>query len=448
MNKKKWTLLVCCLLLASGYYKLFYKTFSEKVVAKSADCIIALDVKRIINTMIWNVITTPGQWKKGSIFPSGKDGIDWYDMVKVPDYVFVFHSAGQPANAWYTVLEINNRNDFSKGLQQYGFEKKEDLLFSKQLGILLLQKGDTLLISNLAPEDHQYLRQTADDLFIKMQYSARATVKTNVDASSHLSIQFSKNTFMKDAAVIKANFDKNSIRAEASLIPAEGLDFNESSFSYPVNSLCALGFTQPSQAVYNLISDSTRATISKALNFDIDSLLLPVNHNYTMDITAIQSRTDSAISYVYDENFIPVQKVVVNQVMEPSFNFTITGQGIPQVYNYWQNNGKLESTVEGDLFIPMPFVKSYCSQKNSQELTITSRNYTALAADKKVHCVFFFNILLSKIPIPVIKFLPDGIMKLITNIESLNVTAQKNKERIEVHAILNKKENDLPIIEW
>ena len=61
---------------------------------------------------------------------------------------------------------------------------------------------------------------------------------------------------------------------------------------------------------------------------------------------------------------------------------------------------------------------------------------------------FFFNILLSKIPIPVIKFLPDGIMKLITNIESLNVTAQKNKERIEVHAILNKKENDLPIIEW
>jgi hypothetical protein len=448
MNKKKWALLVCCLLLLAGYYKLFYKTYSEKAVAKSADCIIALDVKRIINTVIWNVITTPSQWKKGSIFPSDEGGVDWDDMVKIPDYVFVFHSAHQPVNAWYTVLQINKKEDFQKGLQQYGFEKKEDLLFSKRLGVLLLQMGDTLLVSNLAPEDQQYLRQTAGELFVKKQHCTRATVKTNVEASSHLSIQLLKNKFIKDAAVIKANFDKNSIRADASFIASEAFDFSESSFSYAANSLVALGFTQPSPAVYNLISDSSRATISKALNFDIDSLFLPGNHQYTVDITSIQSRTDSAISYVYDDNFTPVEKVVVNQVMEPSFNFSIAGQGSPRVYGYWRNNGKLESTVEGDLFIPMPFVKSYCSKKSDQELSITSRNYTAPAADKKLHCFFFINIVLSKIPIPVIKFLPDAVMKMITNMESLNVIAQKNKERIEVHAVLTKKENDLPLIEW
>ncbi len=448
MTKKKRTLLIVCILLLAGCYKLFYKTYSESVVAKNADCIISIDVKRIINTVIWNTITTPGQWKKPSFFSSDKDKVDWDDMVKAPDYIFVFHSVNHPINAWYVVLEIKDKDDFNKGLQQYHFEKEADLYFSKQLGIVLLKNGNNLLVGNLAVTDKKYIRETASELFIKKEYAAKNLFKKNTDASSHLAVQIFKNNFLKEDAVIKANFDKATITVEAMLYPDAKFNFTENNFSYSGNTLCSTGFTQPSAAVYSLLTDSSRAAISRALNFNIDSLMLSKNNHYCLDIGAIQPRIDSAISYSYDDNFNRIEKVVVNTVLEPSFNFTIRGNGSASVYNYWQNNGKLERTSKGDLFIPMPFVKSYCNRKSNQELNVISNNYTTTPADKNINCVFFLNVLLTKIPAPLMKYLPGDLSTALGNIESIQITAQKSEEQINVHGNLNKKKNDLPIVEW
>ena len=89
MSKKKWLLLLLCILLVFGYIKLFYKTYNENTIPKTADCIIAIDVKRITNTILWNIITTPSQWKLGGVFFGDKEG-RWRDMITIPDYIFLF----------------------------------------------------------------------------------------------------------------------------------------------------------------------------------------------------------------------------------------------------------------------------------------------------------------------------------------------------------------------
>ena len=85
MSKKKWALVLLAGLLVFGYIKLFYKTYSETSIAKSADCIVVVDVKRIINTVIWNYITTPSQWKIGKLFSKKSDEISLKDMFVLPD---------------------------------------------------------------------------------------------------------------------------------------------------------------------------------------------------------------------------------------------------------------------------------------------------------------------------------------------------------------------------
>ena len=448
MTKKKWVLLLLFILLLFGYIKFFYKTYSETTVAKTADCIIALDVKRITNTFIWNIITTPSQWKFSSSSKEDEDKVSLEDMVRLPDYIFVFHSANHPLNAWYTVLEIKDKDDFAKGLQQFHFEKKDGLFASKELGIELIQSGNQLLVGNIAVEDKNYLRQIANELFTQKQYAAKDLLKKNIDAESHLSGQIAKNNFLQSECLISANFDKDKIAASTGFAPKFNTNFAVNNFMYSDSSLCTLAFTQPYPSIHTLLPDSAWAGISKVVNFNIDSLLLPTNILYQLDIKGIYPRGDSAISYTYDDNFNPVEKVVVNVVEEPAFDFTVEGVEGSPVYNYWKRNSKLEKTATGELFTPIPFVKSYCSIKNEKQLSVTSNNYKAAPAKHAVQCILFFKLLLTKIPPSLMKYLPDEVVALTKNMESLELTVNNEKGQIIIHGIFKKKKNDLPIIEW
>ena len=449
MNKKRWALLILCILLLVGYYKLFYKTWNNEGVTKNADCIIELDIKKITNTLIWNFITTPSQWKNISFFSSsGDDKVSWDDMVKLPDYVFVFHKAGEPQNAFYTVVEINDKEDFEKGLKQFHFTKTATGSYvSEETGIEFMQSGNKLLVGNAAVEDKKYIAQVADELFKQKQFISEDSLKKNITASSHVSLLLFKNSFWSQEQLVTAGFDKNTITIEAVVTPKNGMNLTEKKFTYCENSLCSFGFALPLSNVKQAIPDSLWVSISKAVNFNIDSLLLKTNHYYQLDIEGFHSRVDSAISYTYDDDFNPIEKVVVNNVEEPAFNFTVHGDSVSNIYNYWNSNGKLEKSGDSNLFTPVPFVKSCCFIKNEKELTVTSDNYKNASADKSIDCILFFKLLVTKIPLSLQKYFQPGILRALKNIESAEATATNEKGQIIFRVRFNKKKNDLPLIE-
>jgi hypothetical protein len=446
MNKKKWALLLLCGLLIFGYIKLFYKTFSETAVPKSADCIIALDVKRTTNTIIWNFITTPSQWKTPSVSKSDKSGVSWKDMVDIPDYVLAFHSKGQPANIWHTLLHVKDENDFAKGLVQYHFEKKNtDEYVNKETGIRILKKENKVLISN-AVFENIYAAQVADEIFIQKTYIARETLAKVIAAKSHLAIHVAANSFLQQDGIVTANFDKQKIEINSTLTPHTQYSFTENNFSFSDSSLFALGFTQPPTAVYALLNDSSKINISRAFNINIDSLFLQSNKHYSLNVTAITPRVDSAITYEYDDNFNKVEKVVVNNVEEPALNFTIVGDSVINIYNHWKRTGNVNQTDTGELFTAMPFVKSYCHLKNKNELNITAANYSPIAMNLSSNCIFFLQMLFFKVPPSLLKYLPGNIQNSIANIQSLQFSAIKNNNHMVLHCTFYKKKNDLPII--
>ncbi|MBK7884160.1 MAG: hypothetical protein IPJ81_10485 [Chitinophagaceae bacterium] len=448
MTKKKWALLILFAIAIFGYIKFFYKTYNETNIAQSADCIIALDVKKITNTIIWNTITTPSQWKTGNIFsPGSSDEVNWKDMVKIPDYIFTFHVRNQPANTWHTVLQVKDENDFTKGLQHYNFKKlNNNEYFCEKFGILIFKDDDKILVTNASVENHKYLLDVAHELFTKKTYIAKETIKKIIAAKSHMAVHIKKNSFLQEDAIITGNFDKNKIEINGTIKPHKQYSFPENYFSYPDSSLCSIGFTQPSRGVYLLLEENSKNKISKALDMNIDSLFLENNKSYSVDLAAIESRADSAITYAYDDDFNKVEKVVVNNIDEPVFNFIISGSNADNIYTYFNRTGKLEKTNKGELFTGMPLVKSYCSITNKNELQITSDNYQFLASGKNINCMLCMNLFFTKIPSPLLKYLPDSLIKTIKNLSSLQIFGKKEKDQILVNCKLNKKKNDLPLI--
>jgi hypothetical protein len=447
MSKRKWVLLLLCGLLLIGYIKLFYKTHSEKVVAKTADAVMAIDVKRITNTIIWQFITTPRLWK---ISTSSKksDEINWKDIINLPDYILAFHAGGQPANAWYTVLTIKDETLFSKGLQQYHFEKSDSNIYiSNELGIQFYKHDKEIVVTTTLVQN-TLLKKVADELFVQKAYVAKTELINLLDAKSHVAFTLRANEFLEKDAIVKANFNSNSITIESDVMPKKAFAFSENIFNYHSNTLLSLGFTQPSANFLALLKDSAKSNINKAININIDSFLLPSNKYYCLDIASIKPRVDSAISYTYDDDFNKIEKVVVNNIEEPSFNFSIVGDSVAAVYNNWLSAGKLEEMTAGKWFLPMPFVKSYVTIKAKNTLAITANNYDLVKPDQTINCIFFTKLLCSKISPSLIKYLPEDIKKALANIETIDIVATKNKELIVLKALFVKKKNDLPIIAW
>jgi hypothetical protein len=441
---------VLIVIAAWGYFKLFYKTYNTAAVAKTADCIIVLDVKRITNTIIWNWITTPSQWKNISFSSSkNKDAVDWKDMAAIPDYVFVFHAAHQPAGIWYAVLQVKDEHDFEKGLSQFSFEKLGNNSFiSTKNGIQFFKAGEKLLVSNASLSDSNYLSQVAREIFTDKNYVSQQTLDKTIAAKSHLAISIAANNFLQEDAVITGNFDKSKIEINGNLSPKKQFIFAENNFSFYNNSLCTLDFTQSSAAVFGLLSNTDKDNISKALNFNIDSVFLQNNQYYSLHVAGIKPRIDSAISYAYDNDFNQVQKVVVNTVQEPAFNFSIYGDSTANIYNYFVSAGKTETTDAGQLFKPMPFVKSYCSIKTNKEFNIVSANYQPTSNVSTGNAVLYFYLLLTKIPGDLLRYLPDAVVKATGNIESIQIKTTKEKEQLNFNCIFQKKNNGLPIINW
>jgi hypothetical protein len=448
MNKKKWALVVLCGLIIFGYIKLFYKTYNENVVAKSADSIVAIDVKRITNTIIWQYITTPNLWKISSSNNVETDIVSWKDMVEIPDYVLAFHASRQPANAWYSVLKIRDDAVFTKGIQQQHFEKIDSNVYvSKEVGIQFYKNGNSILVTT-ASEESNDLTKIATELFLQKNYISKIDLAKVINAKSHVALKLHVDNFLQEDGIITANFDANKITIEGNVIPKKEFSFTENNFSHNGISLLTLSFTQPPTNVFALLNDSAKANISRAINVNIDSLMLPSNKWYNLDVAGILPRTDSAITYTYDDDFNKVEKVVVNNIEEPAFNFTIYGDSVSEIYNNWIFSTKLEKTNAGFLFTPMPFVKSYCRVIGKNTLEVTANNYVAKTTDKNTNCIFFINVMLSKIPASLLKYAPTDVAKAIENFETIEIVAKKNEGKIFMQASIRKKKTDKPIWEF
>lgn len=430
MSRFKWWILIVILTGTIACYFLFFKTFSEKTVSADADHIISLDVKRITNTVIWNYLTTPELWKSDKQLPKPKK-TDWSDIVRLPDYIFIFHVKNQPVNAWYTVFEIKNEEDFNKGLSEFGFTKigNKPLFISKQMGLAVMRYANKILVGNEVLENKELIEETANKLFLEQKYIERQKLKQHTEIPKHLVWNFKGDHFF-ETITGQAELDKEKISASINIILSQPINFEPVVFNKPVDFMASLGMTQPPDTLYNLINDSIRQTASRWLNFNIDSLFLPDNRFYQTNVNSLITRVDTAISYVFDEDFNQVEKKVLNQVVEPAFNFTLKGIGATSLYNYWNTIGILQNTNEGNLFTAMPLVKTYCTLKEKDALSLVAENFRntpkTTATDS---CLFYAYIDFERIPEMLLKYLPNEVLPFLQKIATVNLTLKNEGDK-------------------
>jgi sporulation protein YlmC with PRC-barrel domain len=185
MSKKKWMLAILLVLAIFGWYKLFYKTYNVNAVAQNADAIVAIDVKRITNTVIWQFITTPSQWKISSGSSKKETTINWKDVIEIPDYILAFHVKNQPNNVWHTKLTIKSGAKLDRALSQYNFKAiGNNEYINEELGVYIFYTNNQILVSSLTAENKAYAKEVVDELFTQKKFIAKEKLNTLIDGKS------------------------------------------------------------------------------------------------------------------------------------------------------------------------------------------------------------------------------------------------------------------------
>lgn len=428
-KKNYWFFIIAILIAVTAWFFLFYKTYTEKYVAHDADQIISIDIKKITNTAIWQLITTPSQWKKSSSSGDSKKN-KLKKLVKLPDYIFIFHKTGQPINAWYSVLPVKNPGDFDQQAAALHFKNipGSQRFVSDSLGIEFIKSGNQLLLGNALVADKNLIEQTAKELFVEEKHITRNRLNQLMITSAHVSWQAFENGSWKEAAGT-INFDKKSVNALATITLTEETGFEQKSFSYPDSAFISVGAMQPPQAIYKLIPETLKERISHLFNFSIDTLLLSNANYYQLQVSRFTQKEDTAISYTYDDDFNPVEKKVINKTTEPDFSFNINSSNPEEIYQFWKRSGILDTTDQGVLFTPMPFVKTYLkTDLASNQLLAQSVGYNSPPAkDSTIPCMAFTTIHPQLLPDSIANYFPQSMGPFFKKLGLISLLANSPK---------------------
>lgn len=439
MKIKYWLLLLFVGILIFGYTKLFYSSINKTAVPSNADMVATIDVKKIARTVIWDIVTHTSKWKIKSSSVDTSGNVNIKDVFVLPDYAQAFHIKGEPTNVWYTVLQIADEDLFAKALKQYGFSTLPNNQYSsvdKKIG--LLKNGSNVIVSSFELDSANNLNKISDLLFVKKDFLPAEKLNQITAANSHITMFVAANNFLQKDAIFKANITNDNIVLDGELMPKDAFSFIENNFSYSNASMINMGFTQPTKSVYNAIGANDKANISKTIGVNMDTLFAASNKYYQLQVQGIVPRIDSAITYTYDDDFNAIQKVVVNNVEEPMYNFVVVGDSVQDIFRNWVSNKTLVADSAAQLFRPMPFVKSYCTVPDKNTLEIAPKNYTKANANQNIKAVFFANIIVEKIGEKYFNYFPDDVKKVMQKISRVNITCNKSNTTLVLNATILK----------
>lgn len=138
------------------------------------------------------------------------------------------------------------------------------------------------------------------------------------------------------------------------------------------------------------LTEKQKKKFSKLTSLSLDAIMQKWSGDFSLNIASIEHKTDTIVTYEYDDDFNKVEKKSTQKLVNPNLNFNVSGV---QLYDYFVAQNAIQ-LVEGDsLFTTIPLFKLYANHSN-EAITISSDKEMKLQNSKTSDSKFslFLNI--------------------------------------------------------
>lgn len=431
MRRAWWGMLMVIFICFFGYWALYFKQYQENAVPNNADIIATVDVKNVSRKIIKAFLADPSRWTGTSGKPS--KSFNWRKVFKIPDYLCLFHMAGQGGGNWYTRLKIKNRQKFNEAISLFHFTKKniESLVIysSAEIGVRFLVKDSEVIAATFSCSPNEVI-QAGDDLFSSGRYLPAMSAKMFTNSLHDAVLLFRNGNYFKQQGTVAIDVNGGEVNVSGRLFPLmdplSGIDIPAKGHE----GILSLSLAPIPFPYLRLVPDSVVNKLTKQIGFPADSLFLNDRYNWQFNLLGFRQRWDTAINFEFDENFNEVQKSTIIKSTEPEMQITASGVGAENIFSMMQSMGLLEDEKGKRRFTGFPLWPVYANYTKGNFIigNTTNAGLRNHQEDEIMHLVMHPSL----IPDSLYRFVPDVLRPWLQKTKSIQVKLEGTGAAVKV----------------
>ena len=369
-------------LILAGIVFIGFKLFNRKVrvnnpIPTYAEALISLDYVNIRNTLLSNYLfDSQGDLENPFLVEFQKSGL------KIPNYVIGFTCSDENSVGFFTSFEIENKALFQSyvdSLTEKANYRKTDstgFIFSSLKGKLFFfydsNKSKVVISTGINLKEKLISKVFQDVLnetnLLQTDHQLFTQIKTS---SNHGLIWFGKGKRIEKESWLTINLEKNELKLEGDIFLKEAYRFKEMNDYVIARHDCQIGLDYrgcDSPFLNELMNVVDKEKFKKITNFSIDSLVEYSHNSLRFDYWGTEIKTDTSLTYEYDDNFNKVEKIAITQTRHPQFELKIDGEG-DELFNYLLRDSCIKPIDYYYVFTSFPFSEVYANPDNGLRLT-------------------------------------------------------------------------------
>ena len=392
MKKKLVFIFLGILTLLCVLYFLRYKralVFEDKV-PKPATEVIHVNLRQIEHHILVDAIKNPLKFIDFKLPTKKKDSLLLKKIISIPRNLFFYTNDAQFNGIWISsFIKIKKQEKLSAYLIRDGFVKSNDeddvTLFNKKNVALAIK--DKQLIVAFKENKEATISAVAIEVFNENMFLSETSdvLKSIVNSKSDISYAAVKDNF------VEANFKNGLFEVLGTLHSDVFLTLKDSDFSKNSLGYISTKINKEHKLFKALIIEENRRKFNNFTKLSIDSIISKWSGNFALNLKVINSKKDTIVTYDYDDDFNKIEKIAVQELTVPEFDFSFDADS--NLFGYLSNKNAIQVIESDTVFTSMPLYKLYASTTATALNIATQKDFSGFSMkENKIKLNAYLNI--------------------------------------------------------
>ncbi|MCF6347960.1 MAG: hypothetical protein L3J20_06645 [Flavobacteriaceae bacterium] len=360
MKKKRVYIFIGIGILLMLLYLFRYKQDSTFInrIPNSATAIININTRQLEHHIVFDFLKHPITYLKSET--TARDSIKKPKFsltkgIEIPKNILFFTNNSTLKKAWYSsVFEMSNPEELSRYLLTKNF-KKNNTIYSKDNFVFALK--DKQLIIAITYDKKSNITEAIQTIFNEKDFlnDGSPLLKPILENASDICLTTTNHDFFE------ANFKDGMFKIQGKANPNFDLFISTMQPEFTQNSLAFItGKINKTHVLFkNSLQIINQSKFNKITHLSLDSITDQWSGTFSFNLKSIKSKTDTIITYNYDDDFNKVEIKSTQKLIIPELEFELKSEKDSILYNYFLQENAIQVIENETLFVAFPLYKLY-----------------------------------------------------------------------------------------